>query len=122
MDPIARRLAAAVLGGGLAVAALTGCSAVNAAVDCATVADTMTEVAGNVTGEVEALKTSTEKLRADAEDIEDSGLKQAALDFADQAESINAGLNGDLAEGVESDPSALQESLDSFTSECNALG
>lgn len=121
MEPIARRLTTLIAGGGLALVALTGCGAVNAAVDCATVADTMSEVTGNVSGDTKTLKDSTEKLRNDAEEIEDSGLKKSAMDFADQAESINAGINGDVAEGAETDTSALQDSLDSFTSECNAL-
>jgi hypothetical protein len=122
VESVARRLAVIIAGGGLALAVLTGCGAVNAAVDCATVADTMSEVVGKVGGDTKALKESTEKLRNDAKDIEDADLKQAALDFADEAESVNAGLNGDLQEGVSTDTSALQGSVENFTSKCNALG
>ena len=114
---ISTALAAAAIG-----IALTGCGAIGSAVDCASVADTMADVSNNVTGDVETLKQSTDKLRDEAADIEDKGLKQAALDFADQAESVNAGLNGDVSEGAETDPGVLTDSLDSFTSECNALG
>ncbi|TWJ06494.1 hypothetical protein LX16_5231 [Stackebrandtia albiflava] len=118
MARFATRMLTAAASGAIAVAAFTGCSQVNAAVDCATVADTMMEVSTNVTGDPETLKTSTEKLRTQAEDIEDQALKQSAIDFADQADELNAVLNGDISADISADPTALQDSLDAFTQQC----
>lgn len=117
-----RRLVTTIAGGVLAFSTLTACGAISSAADCVSVADTMQDVATNVTGDQETLKESTEKLRKDAEGISDEELKQSAIDIADQAEAINAGINGDIAEGAQTDSTKLQDSIDSFTNQCNQFG
>ncbi|ADD39860.1 hypothetical protein [Stackebrandtia nassauensis] len=107
--------------GALAVAIFSGCSLVQGAVDCATVGETMSKIASNVGGDEKTLKKYTKELRDEAKNIEDADLKKSAEDFADEAESVNAGLNGDLQGGAETEADKLQGSADKFLEKCNAL-
>lgn len=114
------RITAAVATVALA-GAMTACSQVNDAVDCASLVPVVTQVSNNVTNDTETLTTSTEKLRAEAETIDDAELKQAALDYADQAEQANALINGDVAAAAETDLTAVESSFSTLSDICGSL-
>lgn len=114
------RITAAVATVALA-GAMTACSPVNDAVDCASLVPVVTEVSNNVTNDTETLTTSTGKLRAEAETIDDAELKQAALDYADQAEQANALINGDVAAAAETDLTAVESSFSTLSDICGSL-
>lgn len=107
--------------GALAVALFSGCSLIQGAVDCATVGETMTKIVSNVGGDEKTLQKYTQELRDEAKNISDEGLKKSAENFADEAESVNAGLNGDLQGGAQTEADKLQDSADEFLKKCNAL-
>ncbi|MFD0557468.1 hypothetical protein FB566_2739 [Stackebrandtia endophytica] len=115
------RIAAAVAGGALVLAGMTACSQVNDAVDCVKVVPAVTEVSQNVTGDTETLTASTAELRTVADGISDENLKQAVLDYAEQAETANALLNGDAAAVAEADTQAVEEAFTTLTDICGSL-
>ena len=121
MKNLTRRMLTVCATGTLAVAVFSGCGIVNSAVDCATVGDTMTEITGKVGGDSKSLKESTDKLRDQAKDIEDEKLKKAAEDFADEAENLNSGANGDVGGAADTNAGKLKDASESFMSQCNAL-
>ncbi|HIV59107.1 MAG TPA: hypothetical protein H9902_14245 [Candidatus Stackebrandtia faecavium] len=114
-----RRLYPAVVGAAMAISTLSACGAVTDAADCVSVVPTMEEVATNLTGDQETLQKSTDQLRKEAEDISNAKTKESAMEIADQAETINAGINGDVAEGAQTDQAKVRDAIDSFIDECN---
>lgn len=120
MARIAARLAAVAVTASLTVG-MTACSQVNDAVDCAGLVPVITEVSNNVTSDTETLTASTEKLRTEAETIDDAELKQAALDYADEAEQANALINGDAAAAAETNLTAVEDAFNTLTDICGSL-
>ncbi|MGH8875854.1 MAG: hypothetical protein ACRD0P_00675 [Stackebrandtia sp.] len=121
MNFLTRRLLTVCTTGALAVAVFSGCGIINSAVDCATVGETMTEITGKVGGDSKALKKSTDKLRDQAKDIEDEKLKKSAEDFADEAENLNSGANGDVGGAADTNAGKLKDASKDFMDQCNAL-
>lgn len=120
MARIAARITTTVTLTALAVG-MTACSQVNDAVDCASLVPVITEVSNNVTGDTETLTASTQKLRDEAETINDTALKEAALDYAEQAEQANALINGDAAAIGDTDLTAVEDAFGTLTDVCGSL-
>ena len=121
MTFLTRRVLTVCAIGALAVGVVSGCGVFGTAVDCATVGDTMTEIAGKAGGDSKELKKSTDKLRKQAKDIEDDKLRKAAEDYADEADNLNSGANGDVGGAADTNAGKLKSSAEDFVDKCNAL-
>lgn len=121
MKSLTSRVATLSVASTLAVALFSGCSLIQGAVDCATVGETMTKIVSNVGGDEKTLQKYTKELRDEAANISDKELRKSAEDFADEADDINSGLNGDVQGGAQTEADKLQGSADKFLEKCNAL-